>query len=481
MKKSNDMNATKRTICLILAALLLPLAAGAQQVLTLDECRDRAIGANKGLDQARTRIEMAGYDRKIARANYFPNVSATGAYLYNNRELCLIPESMSELLTTVGTTGVLPEYLPKTAEAVHRIGQEVDDALTLDIRHVTVGAVTVQQPVFVGGKIVLSNQMAALAEELARSQYDMKYADIVVEVDQAYWQIVSIAAKKRLAENYADLLHQLEHDVAVSVAEGVATQSDALQIKVKANEADMMLTKATNGLILAKMLLCKEVGLPLDSDIVLADEALDAIPLPEMAEPKDLGTILCDRPETRSLDLAVRIYDKKARIARADMMPKVLLVANYLVSNPNMYHSFQNTWNGGMFSAGVLVNVPIFHGLEAQQKTRKARAEVALYRDQLEEAGELINLQVEQSRQHYAEALEKLGMAESNLAHAEENMRTATVGFEAGVINTTTVLGAQTAWLSAQSEYIDAGVDVQMAAANIEKAEGRLVPATLNR
>ena len=51
---------------------------------------------------------------------------------------------------------------------------------------------------------------------------------MVVNVDQAYWQIVSVANKKKLAESYADLLHHMEKDVSIAVQEGVSTDSDAL-------------------------------------------------------------------------------------------------------------------------------------------------------------------------------------------------------------------------------------------------------------
>jgi hypothetical protein len=63
-------------------------------------------------------------------------------------------------------------------------------------------------------------------------------------------------------------------------------------------------------------------------------------------------------------------------------------------------------------------------------------------------------------------------MAESNLSCAEENLRTATIGFEEGVIEANTALAAQTAWLKAHSEFIDAGIELQMLAANLNKAEG---------
>ena len=522
---------------LILALLLpvLPLTAQPQR-LTLDDCRAMALQADKDLQQARTRIEMAGFDRKIALANYFPTVSATGAYLYNNRDIALVDEfqssmlqgagsimqgvmegaaasmeeqlsgamsqamtgTMTQLMTAIQTNPALAqEYmsspmwqtvlgmlqkmdpsslvqlqLPDISEPVNAIGADIDKALHPDLHNIWMGAVTVQQPVFVGGKILYSNKMAALGEDLAQSKYDMEESQVVLDVEQAYWQIVSIAGKKRLSESYADLLHTLESDVNASVKVGVMTESDALQIKVKANEADMLRTKATNGLTLAKMLLCQRIGLPLDSDIELADEHLDMVPLPECPRDKSLDDIYADRPETRSLELASRIYDAKAKVIRADGLPKVALTANWLVSNPNPFNGIQKTWNGGMLSTGVMVNIPLFHGLENTNKYRKAQAEASLYRTQLEDAKEKIELQVTRERKAYGEAREKLSMAQANLDSAEENLRTATIGFEAGGISTSTVLSAQTAWLSAHSDCLDAGTELQMAAAALRKAEG---------
>lgn len=512
-----------------LACLLMPLGAAAQQTLTLEDCHRMAVGNSKTLSQARTQVEMAGYDRKIALANYFPNLSVSGTYQYNNRDIALISDAQSAALTSMGTTAqaaldgafaaagaqmgaaaqgamtqlqtaimtnpaLAAEYMgspmwqtvlgmfqqmdlnglsaPAIADPINAIGRTIDEALHPDLHNIYAGVVSVQQPVFMGGKIVYSNQMAALAEELARSRYDQEYADVIIDVDQAYWQIVSIAAKEQLAESYAGLLHQLEHDIRVSVDEGVMTEADALQVKVKANEADMLLTKSRNGLTLAKMLLCQRIGLPLDSQIVLADEGSDVIPVPAREPGKDIESVYSDRPETRSLSLASGIYEKKAKIVRADMLPHVALTANYLVANPNSFNGLSNSWNGGMFNAGVMVTVPLFHGFEATNKYRKAKAEATLYLDQYNEARDLILLQVTQQDKLYDEALEKLGMASSNLDSAEENLRSATVGFEAGVIDADTVLAAQTAWLQAHSECIDAGTELQMAASNLRKAQG---------
>lgn len=489
----------------IIAAALcaLPTYAGAQQVLTLDECRQMAVENNNSLKTAQQKIKVAGYDRNIALANYFPKITATGTYMYTSRDWKLIDDDKAAEIQNAGTTlqndvtdkmmqimsdkDVMTKYMTDAAfkklidglqttdiaTPINAIGQHITEALTLDMHNLCGAVVSVQQPVFMGGKIVASNQMAKYAEELAKSQYDAEHAQVLADIEQAYWQIVSIAAKKNLAENYADLLRQMGKDVDALVAEGFATPSDALTIKVKMNEAEMLYTKATNGLALAKMLLCKECGLPLDSEITLADETLDAIPVPQMSPVISDEEVYAARPEIKSLDLAKKIYDKKVAVVRADGLPTVAVMANYAVTNPNVFNGFQNKF-GGFFSAGVLVNVPIFHGTEAIQKTKKAKAEAALTQYRLDDAKEMISLQVAQLRQQEGEALEKLTMAESNLENAEENLRVATAGWNEGMIASNVVLQAQTAWLQAHSEYIETGVELQMCSVNLAKAEGRL-------
>lgn len=495
----------KKVSIIIALTVLMPLSVMAQQTLTLEDCHAMAAEANKDLEMARQKVQMAGYDRKIARANYLPNVSATGTYMYNSKNVSLISDEMSQSLSNMGTTvqgqldgqmqqlmaaiksnpSAAMEYMSSpmwqtvigalsqtdVSTALNQIGTTVSDAFKLDVANVYAGAVSLQQPIFVGGKIIASNKMADLAEELSRTQYDSQYEDAMVNVDHTYWQIVSIANKKKLAQNYSDLLEQMMKDAQIYVEEGVAVKSDLLTIKVKYNEAQMLLCRAENGLSLSKMLLCKQIGLPLDSEIRLADEDLETMPQPLMLKVKDMDQIIADRPETKSLDLASRIYEQKVKVARADMMPKVALTANYLISNPSAFNGFEKKF-GGMFNAGVMVSVPLFHGTEALQKTLKAKTEAQMYRTKYDDACALINLQVEQLTKQENEALERMRMAESNLESAEENLRVAMIGYEEGVVDTIVTLQAQTAWMQAHSEYIDAGVDLQMNHSNLLKAQG---------
>ena len=501
--------------CMVQAIVSVPAWAGADSLavsgksLSLDECRQMAISRNKNLEQQRAKLEMAGYDRKIAAANYFPKVTAIGTYQHTWGDFSLVDESkvpqfgaeatkiqgaynerIDALTQLVNSSPLIasavasdPNMLDlvnrltavETSSAIAGIGQRVDkaidDIIHPDISDIYLGAVSVQQPLFAGGKIIASNKMAKYAEELARGEYDGNYDEILIGVDEAYWQVVSVANKKKLAESYSDLLHRMKDNVDISVKEGVATEADALTVRVKSNEADMALTRAANGLVLARMLLCKQIGLPLDSPVTLVDEGLEAVPLPEEEQEKSMEEIWASRSETRRLELAGKIYHEKVNIARADMLPTVALTANYLIMNPNMNHGFQNDF-GQHWAAGVMVSVPLFHGTEALQKTRKAKAEERIYMSRYDDACELIEMQVTQLRQQRKEALQRLEMAGNNLSSADENLRTATVGYEAGVVDVNTTLGAQTAWLKAHGEFIDAGIELQLNNSRLKAAMG---------
>ena len=83
---------------------LLPALAGANEVMTLQQCRDSAIANNKDLKIAAQKVEIAGHDRKIALANYFPNISASAAYMFNSRNIDLLTQEQSDVLTNLGTS-----------------------------------------------------------------------------------------------------------------------------------------------------------------------------------------------------------------------------------------------------------------------------------------------------------------------------------------------------------------------------------------
>ena len=485
-----------KKVFLLTFLLSFTFTVKAQSFLSLDSCRALALANNKDLLISNEKISAAHYQRKAAFTNYLPNFSATGAYMRNQKEFSLLNNDQKAALSGLGTnpagpiqqaateiatahpdlaplisslSGKLGAVLP----ALDQAGNSLVDALRTDTRNIYAGAITLTQPLYMGGKIRAYNKITKYAEELAQEQHHGGMQEVIMSTDQAYWQVISLVNKKKLAEGYLKLLQQLDSDVEKMINEGVATKADGLSVRVKVNEAEMTLTKVEDGLSLARMLLCQLCGIDLSSPITLADENMEDIPLLTTDPHFDLSTAYENRPEIRSLELATQIYKQKVNVTRAEHLPSIALMGNYMVTNPSVFNSFENKFKG-MWNVGVMVQIPIWHWGEGIYKTRAAKAEARIAQYQLQDAREKIELQVNQAAFKVKEAGKKLVMSSKNMEKAEENLRYATLGFKEGVIATSNVLEAQTAWLSAHSEKIDAQIDVKLTEIYLKKSLGTL-------
>lgn len=439
----------------------------AQKTMTLEEMRDLAIQNNKELKMATEEERVAYYEKKEAYLKYFPKLSATGAYLRNQKDIYLLGSSILPPSVTVpfpGTGGVEIEIPAEVDEALHEVGH-------LKTKNIWVAGVSLTQPLFMGGRIVAYNDIMENAKHLAAAKKDLQLQEVIAELDAAYWQVVSLTEKKKLAESYLNLLTKMTSDISIMEQEGVATKADVLSVMVKKNEAEVTLTKVDNGVTLARMLLNQLCGLPIEEQVPLADENTQLNIGSETQTIPAIDEALQNRPEIKSLELATKIYKGKEKVARAEFLPEVGLTANYLWTNPSSFNGFQNKF-GGMWNIGVMVTMPL-NFLTSSTKVNAAKAQTRIQEYRLQEAREKIELQVNQTSFKLNEAYKKYDATKKNLESANENLRYANTGFEEGVISASDVLAAHTAWLSANSEVIDAQIDVKLSRVYLDKALGR--------
>ena len=413
------------------------------------------------------KVKAANEERKAAFTKYFPQLSAMGGYMWNQKDINLL--DMDALSAKLGSALGPIAQLPVFGQLMGGI----DEMQHLDVQNIWVGGVSLVQPVFMGGKIVSYNQITKYARELAESMNDLQLQEVIYKTDETYWQVISLINKKKLADAYVSLLRKMDSDVTAMISEGVATQADGLSVKVKLNEAEMAQTKVENGLALTRMLLAQICGLPLDEPLALADENIESFPVHSNDATANVNEAFANRDELKSLELAAKIYQKKERIVLADMLPNVALSANYLVTNPNAFNGFKNEF-AGMFNVGVMVKVPLSGWWEGTYKRNAARAETRIQTLQLMEAREKVELQVNQSVYKVNEANKKLTASNRNMENAEENLRHANLGFEEGVIPALNLMEAQTAWVSARSSLIDAQIEVKLTEVYLTKSMGKL-------
>ena len=173
------------------------------------------------------------------------------------------------------------------------------------------------------------------------------------------------------------------------------------------------------------------------------------------------------------LQNAIDISKENTKLAKAAYLPQVAVTGGYLVTNPNVYNGYENKF-GGVWNIGIMVRMPIWSWQEGAYKVRASKAATNIANMELDEARDLITLQVNQNQFKVKEANKKLNMAAKNVEKAEENLRCANLGFAEGVMQTTDVMAAQTAWLEAQTQKIDAEIDVRLTHLGLQKALGVL-------
>lgn len=501
----------KFTFAILLSGCVL--AVHGQTVLTLDSCRTLALRNNKQINVSRLSKEVAMNTRKAARTKYLPKVDVLAGYEFTSRNINLLSNKQKNMLNNMGTNlgtqvggdlqkGIsekMTELVKQGAISMQQaqqigsmiqqagapigqyaagigntIGQQIVDAFRTDTKNVFGGAVILRQPIFMGGAIKAANAIADITEEMADNDESLKTQSTIYDIDKVYWTVVSLKHKQKLAYSYRDLVKKLDDDVNKMIRQGVATKADGLKVDVKVNEADMDITRVDDGVTLAKMLLCQLCGIPMTDKITLADEVGNGL---ETSNVKftdyQPDSTFSNRPEVRLLQNAVDLSEQGTKIIQAEYLPHVALTGGYMITNPNVYNGFQKRFSG-VWNVGVTVQVPVWNWFEGRYKVRASRAVTSMARMELSDVQEKINLQVTQSRFKVKEARKRLVMANNNVKSAEENLRCAQVGFREGVIPSTDVMAAQTAWQKAHSDKIDAEVDLRVSEVNLEKALGIL-------
>ena len=481
---------------ILLFSLIFAGRLSAQQTLSLDQCRQLALDANKGLKMSEEKkVEMENL-QKVAFWQMLPKIDATGGYSWMQKQINLLSDEQKDRINNMGTTAqeeinesvrqeladlpiggdfiadIVVSILSNSSlsSSLNNVGRDITSAMETDTRNTTFGLVTISQPIYLGGRLNALYKTARLANRLSGIEYDKKRDETLVAVDEAYWQVVSVKHKKELAEKYAALLDTLNRNVEEMVEAEVATKGDLAKVRVKLNEARMSLTKATNGLALAKMLLAQRCGLPLDAQIDVAELNPVLETTRSSRQAIDMDEVWQNRHEMQMLRISDSIAAQSLRIAAAALKPNIAVTGGYLFSNPNIFNGYKNEF-GGTLTAGLALNIPILHpgGIYSIKAAKAKQREVAY---QIEEAKEMIELQVNKINYELELAYRKLDQAQSNLAQAEENLKLADESFKAGMCSSSDLMAAQTAWISAKSEILDAEIEIEMNSVYLRQALG---------
>lgn len=435
---------------------------------------------------AQENVKNASLLHGAAKAAYLPGIDFTATYFYNQNKINLLgedaklptmsfdPASMSYQYNLVKGADGLPVKDPSTGSYIpSEVAVIPKEALSYDIHNVFAGAFTLTQPVYMGGQIRALNEIAGFGEKIAVAMHNNVMQEVVYSIDEAYWTVISLKEKKLLAESFVNLTDSLLANVQAMLEEGMATKSDLLSVEVRANEAKIALAKVDNGLSLSRMALSQLCGLPANTYLELEDEGIQNPDISDSTPLINLNEVYSRRQDLEIVRQTINMFKGKEKLSLSEMLPKIAVIGTYAFSNPNVIDGFEKKFGGG-FSVGAALTVPIWHWGGDYKRYKAAKTSTNAQRLLLEDLEEKVELQVTQAQFRLDEAGKTYKMTLTNLQKADENLRQAQLGFHEGVLTTNDVLMAQTAWLGANSEKIDAEISLRLCKTYLSKVLGNM-------
>lgn len=441
----------------IIAAISLTISANAQ-ALNIVTCREMALKQNKQIAIAKAQTRGAELAVKEAKSNFLPNLSANALYIHNTEELEV-------------STPVLP-IAQGIAIPTMGIGIGLNNSFNANI--------SLTQPLYTGGRIISGTKMAELGSEIYTINEQRQKDEVIIECDQAYWNCIMAIELAKVATKYKETLTSLLNDVTKAEKVGMKSRNDLLKIQVKLNEATLNEHRARNGIKVARMNLCRIIGLDLNSDITLT-EGIEDHEVPDIR-----GNYLFNEiPEIAILHKRIDLQKESMRFTRSNFLPSAAAMIGYGYTNAltlkgttpliqTLLPEKERLINGASMSAFATLKIPIFHWGEGRNKIKQAKEEIKIAELELEHANDLINLNIQIALNRIDEALQLKNMSKSALAQAEENLRVSTNQYKAGMESLSDLLEAQTAWQKGYNDYICSCIEEQLAHLNYLKVTGQL-------
>lgn len=452
MKPSKEKNIKTKAVVAIVA-LFLAVPASAQKTLTLEECKNMALINEVSIKNAHLDVLAAKAQKQEALAEYFPKVSINSYGFW-----AIDPMIQIGVRDIVGYN----DFGNNLNSIINEIAPHYGFNPVFETMKYGWGAsLSIMQPVFAGGRIINGNKLASLGVEASILQEEIVKRNSGIQIEEFYWQIVALQEKMLSLDTVQSLLDTLQRDVQTAYEAGIATETDMMQVKIKANELRSGKSQLKNGIRLAKMNLLNTIGFDycitkdLENEdrlfidnILLSDSNFQAmgpqtyyIPEEEMAD---------KIAEKQLLDLSVKAKKYEKAMTLGEALPQLGVGFSYGYSKMiNQRH------NGTAFA---MLQIPISDWGKTARKIQRQDYQLQKAQNNRDFLNAQIILQIRQLWVEVTNAWEQLQIAKESTELSQKNHLICRENFAAGLIPVSGLLEAQTTLRQAVEKETDAKI-----------------------
>ena len=406
-----------KKIIIYIIILLLYQNYSFGQSYTLEQCLQMALENNYKLKKAQNNIKSSEQDKKEAFTKYFPNISAVGGtYKTNN--------GMAEIS--------LAPLVPGMEMSMMKDG--------------IVAGISAIQPIFTGGQIYLGNKLTEIGTEISKYQLKQTEDEIILTVNQYYWQLVSLQEKIKTIEIMESLINNIQNDVKNAVDAGITNQNDLLQIQLKKNNIASSRLQLENGIRLSKMVLGQYIG-DFESNFSIISPQLDSLPSPITYRINHIDAF----PSLNAYQLVnknVEASKLQQKMEIGQNMPTLGIGAGYFYHDLlNQDHSF------GMIFASV--TVPISNWWGGTHAIKKQKIQVKNAELTRQNTREMLLIQMQKCWNELEESYKQMNISKESISVANENFRLNKEYYKAGTISLSDMLEAQSLLQQSRDQYTE--------------------------
>lgn len=435
----------------LLIASLLASSASAQKSTTLKECLEYASTNNRNL-------KISGYELNVAQSKvneqlgaYLPQVNVT-ASLDDNLKLNkqLLPAEMFG--GTPGTYKAVSFGTKYNVAAGAQVTQSIFDP-----------------QFFVALKTAKTNRV--LSEQSLKKSHEQ----VTYNISVGFYQALIIQKQLNVLRSTLNTSEEMMKSVELRRKNGMAKQIDVDKLKVSYNNTQSMLRRTELSYGQSLNNLKYQMGMPLDSTIVLPDAVPDIT-----FDRQPTGSVTDSTIESRSdyqmlkTSLSLTELDKKKQ--QASFLPILSVYGTYSYSAMNkefkFYESDQRWFNSS--SIGLKLSVPIFSGFQKHQRVNQSKINIAKSQENLKLTEQSIRLQISNYEIQYRNALDNIQNESENFELAKRVYESTQLECKEGVSKTLDLVQAESALREAQNSYFNKLLSLYIAKIDYEQSKGNL-------
>jgi outer membrane protein len=431
------------------AVLVLIMAAGiclGQERLTLDQSIQIALEKSPVMLKARAEIIAAEGMAGQATAGFLPQLSLNASLGKYYSE----PQTMQVDMTGTGSPSAVSFGVDEEADT-------------------TSYSASLTQALFTGGKLQISLAMDNKGLEIAKEELRKISEEVKFNVINAYYGVSRAQKFVELSEQSVKMAKTHLDRVNALLKVGMSTKADLLRVEVQVAQAEMGLTKAKQGLEIARNNFNNTLGRDLDARVELAEVKYESAEITIYDYKELLKIAYEDRPDWRQYVLAKQVSEDEVGVAKSGLWPMLSLVGSYDIGSTKYpsYQSDTKTW-----TAMLSGSWNIFDGTATWNKIKEAKAKVDAQRANETSVKRAVALEVKDANFAVQSAKDNLAAARKARELAEENLEIAELRYDSGVGTNLEVIDAQLALTQSRTDYLQAQHDLQIAQARINKVVG---------